>query len=276
MIVILDFFQSIFFVYTFEIKTNSWIWYIFITTLFYYLIFKVNLYKHHYLSIILIILLGLVIDLILGNLQNEVINNLKLLLMKFLREILVSLLNVFFKYTMEKKYVSVYEICFYIGIINVALFGIFALFDYYFFGLYEYTEYFNNFDFKELLVALGVTITQCGINLGSMITSKKNTPCHVFIIFVFGQFFYYINFSVNSTIIIILLIFILFLALIFNEIIEINCFGLSHNTKRNIINRAETEDLSILGSETNIEEFKVENDGYLIELENDEKFGDNE
>ena len=43
-------------------------------------------------------------------------------------------------------------------------------------------------------------------------------------------------------IIIIFLIFIFLLSLVFNEIIEINCFGLSKNTKRNIMNRALRED----------------------------------
>ena len=37
---------------------------------------------------------------------------------------------------------------------------------------------------------------------------------------------------------------ILFLSLIFNEIIEINIWGLSYNTKKNIISRAEEESLS--------------------------------
>ena len=41
--------------------------------------------------------------------------------------------------------------------------------------------------------------------------------------------------------VIISLILILFLSLIFNEIIEINFCGLSHNIKRNIMARAESE-----------------------------------
>ena len=52
---------------------------------------------------------------------------------------------------------------------------------------------------------------------------------------------YYINFEGYAPLIIICLIIILFLSLIFNEIIEINACGLSYNTKRNIIYRAESE-----------------------------------
>ena len=39
--------------------------------------------------------------------------------------------------------------------------------------------------------------------------------------------------------------FILFISLIFNEIIEINFLGLSDNTKKNIIVRSETEDKNL-------------------------------
>ena len=47
------------------LKINIWISEIFIYCIFYYLIFKIKPYKHHYLSIILIILLGIILDLIL-------------------------------------------------------------------------------------------------------------------------------------------------------------------------------------------------------------------
>ena len=95
----------------------------------------------------------------------------------------------------------------------------------------------------ELLVLFGVIITQFGLNLSILITNRDNTPCHVFIIFVFGQLAYYIDFSRISLIVIFCLILILFFSLIFNEIIEINCFGLSINTKRNIMLRANKENI---------------------------------
>jgi len=42
---------------------------------------------------------------------------------------------------------------------------------------------------------LGVIISQLGINITTLFTTKNNSPCHVFIIFVFGQLAYYIKFS---------------------------------------------------------------------------------
>ena len=84
--------------------------------------------------------------------------------------------------------------------------------------------------------------TQFGIYLPLFIIDKNNSPCHIFIIFIFGQLAYYLfNLTENLVIVIICLIIILFFSLIFNEIIEINFCGLSHNTKKNIISRAETE-----------------------------------
>ena len=91
------------------------------------------------------------------------------------------------------------------------------------------------------MVIFGVLITQFGLNLFILITNRDNSPCHVFIIFVFGQLAYYVDFSGTSIIVICCLIFILFLSLIFNEIIEINFLGLSFNTKKNIILRAKKE-----------------------------------
>ena len=183
---------------SFKINTNAWIWYILFASLFYYLIFKNKLYRHHYLSIVSIILLGLVIDLITGYIQKEIVDDTLLLFLKFLKQIFFALYNVIAKYVMEKKYVSVYE------------------------------------------------FSQLGINITSLFTAKYNSPCHVFIIFVFGQIAYYVYFSGEFKLIIILitifiLVIILFLSLIFNEIIEINFCKLSYNTKRNIMKRAEDD-----------------------------------
>ena len=164
---------------------------------------------------------------------------------------------------------------FYNGIINFIWFGIFAILDYYFFDIDNYEEYFNNFNSKELLVIFGVMITQLGINLSSIFTIKKNSPCHAFIILVFGQLAYYVNFKGYSILIINGLIFILFLSLIFNEIIEINFWGLSYNTKRNITKRAEDEQVRL--NRFNSMSTNDDNDDTrvsLIELERNDSFRD--
>ena len=83
------------------------------------------------------------------------------------------------------------------------------------------------------------------------------------------------NEDLSTTIItIICIIFILFLHLIFNELIEINLWGLSDNTKRNITERGESEDFDIKKTKKltiDENEENEENDRYIdksIEFEN--------
>ena len=240
---VISFLESILYVVTFPVKTNVWIWFIVFSSIFSIFFYKEKLYKQHFLSIIFIILIGLVIDLVLENLQNDFSNNNGwLLLMCFFRVIILSLNYVIMKYTMENKFCSIYEVNTYVCLIVFFFYGIFLLLDYYYFGLYNYEEYFNSFDWMELLVVLAVLITQLVMGLCVLNTNKYYSPCHVFIIFVFGQFANYINLSEKySIIIIICLLFMLFFSLIFNEIIEINFWGLSFNTRRKIIERAKSE-----------------------------------
>ena len=247
------FVQTILFIFTIKIKSNTWSLYILTTPIFYYLIFKVKLYKHHYLCIILIILIGLIIDLVLENIQNDIINHPFLFFITLIREIIYSFHSVFAKFIMEKKFVSVYEYTFYSGLIHFILTGIISIFDYSIFKWNDYENYFNNFNMAELLALIGLMITQFILNISVLFTIKNNTPCHAFIIFVFGRFAYYINSSGFYILVIIMviigLVFILLLSLIFNEIIEINFWGLSYNTKKNISIRAESEDLLIKENE---------------------------
>ena len=255
--------QSIFFALAFKATTNAWIWYILIASIFYYLMFKVRLYKHHYLSIFFIIVIGTVIDLTTEAIIVDANNEPLALVSKYIKEILFSLYNVIAKYVMEKKYISVYEFSFYIGFFNLIVLIIFSIFDYYFFHIYSnYGDILSNLGGIEILKVLGVLFTQVGINLGTLFTTKNCSPCHLFIIFVFGQVAYYINFDIYRGLVISCLIIILFFSLIFSEIIEINLFGLSHNTKRNIIGRSESE---ILAKNETIEEM----DENPIELKND-------
>ena len=83
---------------------------------------------------------------------------------------------------------------------------------------------------------------------------------------IFGQIAYYIDFSVKPIPILICLIFILFVSLIFNEIIEFNFCGLSDNTKKNIMLRSNNEEI-----DSNIQStFTLDsNNGILIELQDD-------
>ena len=145
---IINIIQSFLFVHTISIKSNAWTGYIVITAIFYYLFFQIKLYKHHYLSAILILSLGLIIDLVFENLQNDISNNLGIFLLRILREILFSSHDIINKYLFDKKYCSVYELILYIRIIDLIILGLFSIFDIYFFHLENYNEYFDNLDGK--------------------------------------------------------------------------------------------------------------------------------
>ena len=168
---------------------------------------------------------------------------------------------------MERKYGSVYEMCFYNGLFCSILIGVFYPINHYLWHLDDFSEYFNNFNKKELLVLLGFMATQLGLYLFCLITNRDNSPCHIFIINAFGQLGYYMDISQIG--IIIGHIFILFMSLIFNEIIEINFCGLSKNTRKNIIMRARDDsiDENII-DEINLIDEKIEiDDDVIIELE---------
>ena len=260
--------QSALFVYTISIQTNAWVGYIIITAIFYYLFFQIKLFRHHYLSAALILSLGLLIDLVLGNLQTELINDTVMLLLRYLREILLSFHFVVIKYIMEKKFVSVYEYTFKNGLLSLIIFLIFSIFDYFFIGFDDYGEYFSNFNSVELLVMLGSIFSTLFLTLCILFTVKNSSPNHVFMIFVIGQFAYYTKIEKYPVLVFICLFLILFFSLIFNEIIEINFCGLSQNTKKNISSRANNEcDPIRLRSETCESLFKdSEKDEDLIEL----------
>ena len=188
--------------------------------------------------------MGIIIDLVAENLQNEIVNKILKLLLSFIRIIALSLYYVLAKYIMEKKFASIYEVILSNGLINFILFIIFAVIDYYCFVLYDYANYFKNFNIAELFVALGVMITQLGMYVCILSLNKRYSPCHSFIIFLFGQLayhFYNFEFKGSSIAIIICMLIMLLFSLIFSEIVEIYFWGLSYNLKRSIMLRAENE-----------------------------------
>ena len=136
------------------------------------------------MSIALILIIGITIDLVTENLQNEITT--AGLYIKFLKEVFFALYNVMAKFIMEKKYVSVYELSFYIGVINFTLTTIVEVIDYFFFKYDDLDRYFNNFDVIEFLVMSGIILSQFVLNIAYLFTIKIYSPCHVFILFVFG------------------------------------------------------------------------------------------
>ena len=238
----LSFVQSLLVIYTIKIYSGTWILEILFTLIFYFLFFKIKLYKHHYLSIILIILTEIILYIALENLPKDISENLLSFLLRLTKEIIMSLTQVLNKYLMEKKSCSVYEIIFFRGLVESFFLGIFSILNYFYFNLDNFEEYFDNFNYIELLVIFGFITTQLILINSILFTNKNYTPCHIFIIYVFGQFANYRDLSFDSIVKIISILFILFMSLVFCEIIEFNCFGLSKNTKNKIIERSKNEE----------------------------------
>jgi hypothetical protein len=170
------------------------------------------------------------------------INNLLHHILKMFGEFIFSLAMVINKYTIEKKFSSPYEICFYQGIINLTLFLIIALI---FPGLCSLSEYWSKLDVPKFLEFLAISGAQFIYNLFLLITLKYYTAFHVLISIIFCEIHFYLFNAFSNLMVIIPLIgfnFLFFIFLLFVEIIEINCFGLQINTKKNISIRAEIDE----------------------------------
>ena len=262
----LFFIQGIMLFYTIELKVNYWVLDICIYCLINYLIFKIKLYRHHILSMIIIILTGLLIDLGLKNLQNDVMDHWSSVLIRLLREIIYSVNIVIHKYIMDKKFCSAYELTGINGIFLIIISVIFSLINYYYLKLDNFDEYFSNLNTEKILMSLLYSFIELILFLSACFTIKNNTSCHVYLISICLTIANsFMDFSMRSIITIICLIFMLFISLIFYEIIEINCFGLSKNTKRNIMKRVKSE-YSISSNSDDISE-NSENNNVLVQLE---------
>ena len=267
------FVQGIIFANCLQVKSNLWILEIAFISSFSHLILKFKPQIHHFISVITIIVLEIVLDLVSENLQKELTNQLFLLIMKYIREVIYSFHETINKYAMERKYYSVYEICFYNGLINTILLIIFSVISYYYFLMDDFDEYFNNFTTTELLVLLGYVSTHTGLFLCCLITNRDNSPCHIFIIYVFGYLSSYLinittNFSASAIIVIICRIIILFMSLIFNELIELNFYHLNKGTSRSIRLRLGSEFFNECSREETIDKVEIDTkeEGILIEL----------
>ena len=255
-------------IYTFCMKCiyNLWMFDILFMSVFSYFLLKTKLYKHQYLSMIIIIVLGLVLNVLeYFKSENNYEFNVLEILMKFLGEIFLSLCIVITKYNMEKNYCNPYEICIWDGLFGVILHIICLLI----INKLELTiadvnypdnfwELINNYDINDFLICLLVIIVGASYNICLLLTCNYFTPCHIIISYIIHEYYYYIHINDNNFELNILgffiLVLILFMFLIFIEIIEINIFNISYNTKKNIELRSRIDSLIDFNSLLNINE----------------------
>ena len=247
---------------------NMWMLYILFIYLFSYLIFKMKLYKHHYISSSIIIIFGIILNII-NQRYRETIKGLTPYIAKLCCECLLSFALVTIKYTMEKKFCSSFELCFYQGLITFILYTIFMILEQYFIIIEDnFMEYYGDFKksiAKETIMFLLIMLIQFFKNLFIFATVEKTTPFHFLIILVIGELSPSIkNIIEKKNIItaifnIICFCIIFFMILVFNEIIELKCCGLDKNTKKGISNRADMDNMNkVLRNESMISEDEKE------------------
>ena len=241
-------------------------------SLFSYKILNYKLYKHHYLSIIimsLIYLLTLIMDLLYNKDKKHF----------FLQTLIGTGTTVIYcfeltidKYLIFSKYINSYEILFFQGIFELIL-GVISLiittkYDF----LDNFLDYYNQLDkvgvnFLIVLLLLNFIYYSLVITIIDILT-----PFFIFFIFNVSNIFIILisffleDFNYLSILFFLLsLIFVSILLLIFTEIIELNCFGLSYMTKRNIELRAQLDSI-IEENDKERNDSVVGFQGYIVEL----------
>ena len=236
-------------------KVHMWIFDILFISLFSYLIFDFKLYRHHHISMAIIIIIGISLDVYLSNYIFNDNDYILRMIIKFISEIFLSLGIVLDKYLMEIKFCSPFEICFFHGIFGVVLSLIILTFSNEI-GLDDCYKFFENPSLDKFYAFISVMFIQLIYNIFILVVIKNTTTCHILIILVIAQFAPYIkgltdtNKTQNYIILSTSFLIIFFFSLIFNEIIEIKCLGIHKNTKKNIALRAKVvEKLSDSNSE---------------------------
>ena len=245
------------------IINNIWIFNIGFISLFDYLIMKAKLYKHQYISCIIIVLLGIAATVI-GLLEQKDNIVIKLFLCIGI-EIMFSLAIVLSKFLMDHRDCSPYEVTFYEGffslIINSILLAIFTnipikdkngtLSNLFVLTEYKGKIYIDHFiaAFKDMKVgeaflfilsALGRLIS----NLFGHIVVKHYTSSHIILVLILGEIglAFKEKHEWKEIVQFSLFVFALFILLIFTEIIEINACDLEKNTRKNIQLREMNQD----------------------------------
>ena len=283
------------------IINNIWMFNICFISLFDYLILKAKLYKHQYISRIIIVALGIAATVVglLGETEKIAIK----LVLCICIEIMYSLSIVLSKFLMDYRSCTPYEVTFYEGIfgliVNSILLAIFTctpikdedgkLGQLLRLTHYEGKIYIDHFIaafkfmsvgevFLFILSAFGRLIS----NLFGHIVVKHYTSSHIILVLILGEIGLAFKDKRDWKKIVQFVLFCLalFILLIFTEIIEINACDLEKNTRKNIQLREsmeeedeyDDEDYDMNGNilhNKSTRTTKIEMDGVEIDLKTD-------
>ena len=245
---------------------------------------KMKFYKHQYLSIIIIILMGSlrnVLVILFNNLEKEYYYYLFIIII-FILPIQEPLLFYNLKNYMEYKYYSPYFICFLVGLVNIIISIILIIFVIQARYLKIIMENIKSlsifiFIFKSILKAVDFFLKVLTINYFSLFhiiifVSFDDFINNMFRIFSGGDNYensIYLD-IISIIIIIIAFSFEMFAIFVFVEIIELNFCGLSLNLKQNIIDRANRESTLIFQTKEEEDDNNLDNEFEPINDNNSE------
>ena len=263
--------QSIFKIDEVVVSLSSWTINFIIMSFCSYCILKIALYKHHYISIIIFFIICIICNIIV--LKREDINNfLSFYLYTSLKTIFSSLTYVLFKYFLIKTYIKSFEILFIQGLIELILSSILItiLRNCKLINNYEY--YWNEIKAKLVFVLLSIFFAFVYYSQLYVIIDFFS-PFHIFIVILNFFILVVVFFGKRGVPGLIFSAFIIcfgiFFVLVYTEIIELNCFGLSYMTKRNIALRAKLDnDLNEDDDNDAKSDDGIPMEGYIIELKN--------
>ena len=252
---------------------NCWGITIIFMSLFSNLILKIKLYRHHYLSIIVVVLLGFSYNIAMDKFSKENMKkNYDCYLVQFMTECLISLMNVMYKYLVETKYILSYEILLIEGLIEFVL-GIITLIITTSAGIVDnFWDFIDEVDSHEIAILIIITLIQFLLYTTEIIIIVKFSPFHVLLINILRDYILFFVFfdtkNLAASIYVVFAICIcIFMILVFIEIIELNFFGLSTMTKKNIILRSKKESIDV-GS-FHKDDIVVNIQGYTLNFEED-------
>ena len=273
---IIDFIANIINSYNWVKKDNYlcyWPSNILLMSLFSYLLLKMKLYKHHFLSIIIIILISVAHIFISGNFEIQTLKeNYKGYIIYFFTEGTFNILYVLYKFFMIKKSIKSYGILFFQGLIELIL-GIIvlAITTKYCPELDSLFIFIEGIDGKEIFRFVSLIFINFITFVTIFIILDIFTSFHIFLLNIISEIIicsaediFNSNFYIMIIVYSIFLIFSVFVVLVFIEIIHLNFCGLSYMTKKNIEERARLD--SMLNDDNDDDE---KND-YIIKNNDDE------
>ena len=256
LIAFLDFSQKfLFFFFDGIVLSYAYIFDTILLFIFSLIILKNKFYKHHFFSLTIMSIIGIIINII--NRYEESITFMEVTV-TVLIEVFVCLEYVLCKYVMEISISSPYEICFFIGLFDLILFSILLIVftniplsindkinhlnDTH---IDDFYVYIGELDTKKVFIIILIIFFRCIYILFGYITVDYFTPAHVVLIFIIAElsdiFDNKNRWEIYLKIICFIIIF--FFLLVFTEIIELNIFGLQKNTIKNIRKRTEVESI---------------------------------